>query len=248
MPRFALLISYDGGPFSGWQTQPGGGGVQDAVESALSQLGEKARITGAGRTDAGVHARGQVAHFDARREWEPRRLVFAVNAHLPESVSVMKAYVVKDGFDARKSAISREYRYFAWNADTCYPHIRPYVYWLHGTHYDWTAAAGAARLMEGRHDFGAFCRTADRPDNTVRTVKRARITRRGSLVTFKITADAYLTNMVRITAGNLLSVAEGKRDADWFASLLHGGNRSESSRTLPASGLFLWRVSYPPSF
>jgi tRNA pseudouridine38-40 synthase len=241
----ALLISYDGAPFSGWQSQPGGGGVQDAIESALSAIGETTRITGAGRTDAGVHARGQVAHFDARREWEPRRLILAINAHLPSSVSVMKACVVKDDFDARRSALLREYRYFIWNASTCYPHIKPYVYWLHGTHYDWNAAAAAAPLMEGRHDFGAFCRAADRPDNAARTVTRARITRRGSLVTFKITADAYLTNMVRIAAGNLLSVAERKRDANWFKSLLCGGERSESSRTLPASGLFLWRVNYP---
>jgi tRNA pseudouridine38-40 synthase len=246
MPRIALLISYDGGPFSGWQSQPGDRGVQDAVESALSKIGEHARITGAGRTDAGVHARGQVAHFDARREWEPRRLALAVNAHLPESVSVMKARAVKDGFDARRSALSREYRYFIWNAGTCYPHIKPYVYWLHGTHYDWNAASEAASLMEGRHDFGAFCRAADKPDNTLRTVKRARVTRRGSLVTFKITADAYLANMVRIAAGNLLSVAEGKRSADWFELLLRGGDRRESARTLPASGLFLWRVAYPP--
>ncbi|MDR1581084.1 MAG: tRNA pseudouridine(38-40) synthase TruA, partial [Synergistaceae bacterium] len=233
MSRMALLISYDGGPFSGWQSQPGGIGVQDAVESALSKIGETSRITGAGRTDAGVHARGQAAHFDASREWEPRRLVLAINAHLPKSVSVMKAYAVKDGFDARRSALSREYRYFIWNASTCCPHIKPYVYWLHGTHYDWDAAAAAASLMEGRHDFGAFCRAADRPDNTVRTVKRALIRRRGSLVTFKITADAYLTNMVRIAAGNLLSIAEHKRDADWLESLLNGGERSESSRTLP---------------
>jgi tRNA pseudouridine38-40 synthase len=102
--------------------------------------------------------------------------------------------------------------------------------------------------MEGRHDYVAFGRTADRPHNTERTVKRARITRRGSLVTFKITADAYLANLVRIAAGNLLSVAEHKRDADWFESLLRGGERSESGRTLPASGLFLWHVTYPPSF
>jgi tRNA pseudouridine38-40 synthase len=243
----ALLISYDGASFSGWQSQPGEGGVQDAVELALSKIGEKTRITGAGRTDAGVHARGQVAHFDASGNWEPRRLVFAINAHLPASVSVMKARVAP-GFDARRSALSREYRYFIWNSGTCYPHIKPYVYWLRGTRYDWKAAAETASLMEGRHDFGAFCRTADRPDNTVRTVKRARMTRRGDLITFKITADAYLANMVRIAAGNLLSVAEHKRDAGWFGSLLSGGERRESDRTLPASGLFLWRVTYPPSF
>jgi tRNA pseudouridine38-40 synthase len=244
----ALLISYNGAAFSGWQSQPGDAGVQDAVEAALSKIGEKVRITGAGRTDAGVHARGQVAHFDALREWEPRRLVLAINAHLPESVSVMKARAVSDGVDARRSALSREYRYFIWNASTCYPHIRPYVYWLLGTHSEWSAAAGAVSLMEGRHDFGAFCRAADRPDNTVRNVKRARIVRRGNLVTFKITAESYLANMVRIAAGILLSVAEHKRDADWFESILNGGDRSKSARTLPASGLFLWRVAYGPSF
>jgi tRNA pseudouridine38-40 synthase len=101
--------------------------------------------------------------------------------------------------------------------------------------------------MEGTHNFGAFCRAADRPENTLRTVKRSRLTKRGNLVTFKIIAESYLTNMVRIAAGNLLSVAEGKRDADWFESLLNGGTRNKSARTLPALGLFLWRVTYPPS-
>ena len=230
MPRIALEISYDGTDFLGWQSQPHGRGVQDAVEAALRSIGEPSGVVGAGRTDAGVHALRQVAHFDAVKSWEPRRLVLALNAHLPSGVSVMKANAVESGFHARRDAISREYRYFIWNFPTCYPHIKPYALWLTGSHYNWRAGSEAARFLAGEHDFGAFCRSVDRPENTIRRVKYARLFRRGKLVVFRIVADSYLTNMVRIAVGNLISVASGRRDEDWFRSLLDGAtDRRDSS-------------------
>lgn len=245
MARISLEISYDGANFLGWQSQPHGRGVQDAVEAALRKIGEPSRITGAGRTDAGVHARRQVAHFDAVRDWEPRRLALALNAHLPTDVSVMDANIAADDFHARRSALWREYRYFIYNAPTCYPHVKPYVFWLKGSHYDWRLASGAARVLIGEHDFGAFCRTVDRPEDTVRTVRHASLHNRGRLVVFRIIANSYLTNMVRITIGNLLSVASGRRDDNWLRSLLESGrDRKDSAYTVPPCGLFLWKVTY----
>ena len=245
MLRISLEISYDGTDFLGWQSQPHGRSVQDAVEAALRGIGEPSGVVGAGRTDAGVHALGQIAHFDAVKNWEPRRLVLALNAHLPSGVSVMSARTVENNFHARRDAISREYRYFIWNSPTCYPHIKPYALWLTGSHYNWGDCSDAARFLVGEHDFGAFCRSVDRPENTIRRVKYARLLKRGKLVVFRIVADSYLTNMVRIAVGNLLSVASGRRDGDWFRSLLNGElDRRNSSETAAACGLFLWRVTY----
>jgi tRNA pseudouridine38-40 synthase len=245
LARIALELSYDGGGFLGWQSQTHGRGVQDAVEAALSSVGEAARLTSAGRTDAGVHARGQVAHFDAVKAWEPRRLRLALNAHLPPFVSVIRAARTERSFHARHSAESREYRYFMWNYPTCYPHIKPYVLWLRGSHYDWSPASEAASLFVGEHDFRAFCRTGDSPENTVRNVGRARLIRRGRLVLFSIEADSYLTNMVRIAVGCLLEVASGRKDKSWLRGLLEGSaGRESASRTAGAQGLFLWKVKY----
>jgi tRNA pseudouridine38-40 synthase len=244
--RIALELSYDGGAFLGWQSQTHGRGVQDALEAALASAGETARVTGAGRTDAGVHARGQVAHFDAVKPWEPRRLKLAINAHLPPSVSVMRTALTEENFHARRNAVWREYRYFIWNAPVCYPHIKPYVLWLPGSHYDWSLASEAAPSFAGEHDFRAFCRTADRPVNTVRNVRYARLIRRGRLVLFRMAAGSYLTNMVRIAVGSLLEVAAGRKDKSWLRGLLEGASgRSAASRTVGPRGLFLWQVKYP---
>lgn len=245
MGHYAIEISYDGGAFNGWQAQPGGGSVQDAIESAIALLGEDARVTGAGRTDTGVHARAQVASLSLARNWEPRRLKLAINAGLPQSVSVTRTAAVSEGFNARRHALTREYRYFIWNSSTCYPHIRPYVLWLPGRQYDWGRASSAARLLVGDHDFRAFCRKGDCPEVALRTVKLAKLTKRGNLVIFRVVAESYLTNMIRIAVGNLLRVACGSRDESWLRGLLDGAfDRTASAGTASAAGLFLWRVEY----
>ncbi len=245
MKNYALEISYDGGAFKGWQSQIGGFGVQDALEAAFAELGERARVHGAGRTDVGVHARAQSATVLLSKEWEPRRLVLALNAKLPPAVSVMRAAVVPSDFHARYSAVSREYRYFIWNSSTCYPHIRPYVLWCPGGCYDWGRAASAAKLFMGEHDFRAYCRSVDCPNVTIRTVKRARLSRRGSLTLFTVEANSFLTNMIRIMVGNLLEIARGARDEAWLMSLFEpGSSRRMSAKTSSPSGLFFWRAHY----
>ena len=250
--NYALEVSYDGGRFAGWQSQPGGTGVQDALERAFSELGERGcrgmgpRVNGAGRTDAGVHARAQIASVVLSKEWSPRRLVLALNAKLPEPVAVMRAAAVPEGFHARRSAVLREYRYFIWNSSVCYPHMKPYVLWQPGMRFDWSKAASAAKAFIGTHDFRAFCRKADVPETALRTVTRSSLRVRGNLIVFRVEANAFLTNMVRIMAGNLMEVARGKFDEAKIASLLEGkAGRDESAATPSPSGLFMWKVRYP---
>jgi tRNA pseudouridine38-40 synthase len=252
--NYALEVSYDGGCFAGWQSQPGGTGVQDALERAFFELGERddrvtpggpRRVNGAGRTDLGVHARAQIASVSLSKPWVPRRLILALNAKLPGSVSVMRAAAAPPGFHARRSAVSREYRYFIWNASVCYPHMKPCVLWQPGTGYDWGRAAAAAKAFIGTHDFRAFCRKADVPDETNRTVIRSSLGVRGNLIVFRVEANAFLTNMVRIMAGNLMEVARGRFDEGKIAKLLSGeADRTESAATPSPSGLFLWKVNY----
>ena len=157
--RYAAEVSYDGGRFFGWQIQPDLPTVQQALEEAASALngGHTNNVAGAGRTDTGVHARAQICTFDMKREWEPRSLMLAMNAHLPPGVSVMRTARVADDFHARFSALKREYRYFIWNASSIYPHAKPYAAWLKHGGYDWAAAAAAAKFLEGEHDFRNFC-------------------------------------------------------------------------------------------
>jgi tRNA pseudouridine38-40 synthase len=255
--NYALEISYDGGHFAGWQSQPAGDGVQDALETALCELGESVghnghnknggrRVNGAGRTDAGVHARAQVASVVLSKAWAPRRLVLAINAKLPSSISVMQAAAVTPDFHARRSALTREYRYFIWNSSRCFPHIKPYVLWRPGNYYDWALATRAARMMEGSHDFRAFCRKGDCPDVPWRVVTRSRLIKKGRLIIFQVEANAFLTNMVRIMLSNLIEIARGRYDEAWLAELLKGrADRTASGGTPSPSGLFLWRVKYP---
>ena len=245
--RYAAEVSYDGGQFFGWQVQPNLPTVQQALEEAVSVLnGTRTSVAGAGRTDAGVHARAQVCTFDMKREWDARSLTLAMNAHLPHGVSVMRAASVADDFHARFSAVSREYRYFIWNASTIYPHIKGHVAWLKGGGYDWAAAAAAAKQLLGEHDFRNFCRLEGSERSTVRRITRVRLICRGKLIIFQIRGDGFLHNMVRIILGNLELAALGKIRPDEITQLLdpQKSARADGGRTFPACGLWFWKASY----
>lgn len=245
MPNYAVELAYNGTSFAGWQSQKNGVCVQDVVESALDSLERGAhQVIGAGRTDSGVHARGQVANFHTVREWEPRRLLLALDAKLPDSVSAMRMAHVPDGFHARYDARLREYVYAIWNGAVCYPHIKPYVHWLPGE-FDWKLAAEACRAFEGRHDFRAFARKSPPPAVPVRLVSRVRLIRRGRLILFRVRANGFLTHMVRIMAGTLCEVARGGRPTRWIEELLSDERQNLfAGKKSPASGLHLWRVGY----
>ena len=246
MTRYAAEVSYDGSKFSGWQVQPNQPTVQQAIESSLSLLnGRHTPAAGAGRTDAGVHARAQVCSFDMEKEWEPRRLLLAVNANLPEGVSFIRAACVPQDFHARFSAVQREYRYFIWNSSAIYPYIKGRVCWLKAGGYDWQAASAAAKLILGTHDFRNFCHIEGSEHSTVRTISKIKLHRRGPLVTLKICGDGFLHNMVRIIMGNLEAAALGKLgEADIRALLSGEKSRGDGGRTLSPEGLYLWKITY----
>ncbi len=247
MFRYSCEISYDGGKFFGWQTQPGVMTVQEELEKALTLLnGATVKVTGAGRTDAGVHARGQVCSFLMNREWRPRKLVLALNANLPEGASVVSVSPRAMEFDARRDALWREYAFFVWRGPFCYPHIRPYVWWKKKDNWDHDMLRRACMLLTGTHDFTAFCRASELPDNPIRWMHFVRMFKRGHLTVFRIRGDAFMTNMVRIMVGNLDAVGSGAKSLSWLSALLDGAPRTESAVTVPPNGLFFWRVGYPP--
>ena len=249
MPRYAAEVSYEGSKFYGWQVQDGFASVQQAFEESLTLLndGVHVDVTGAGRTDSGVHARGQVCSFDLADDWQPRKLLLAINAHLPEGTSAMRVCRARPDFHARYDAVSREYMYFIWNSSSIYPQLLPNVCWLKGSGYDWSRAAEACRWLEGEHDFGAFCRAAERPEDAVRTMYRVRLVRRGHLLKLHVVGSGFLTNMVRIMVGCLELVARGRKEPRWIGELFDpGAVRLGRARTFPPQGLFLWRINYDP--
>lgn len=221
--------------------------VQETLEKALTRLNRgRVNVTGAGRTDTGVHARGQVCSFDMDKEWDARRLKLALNANVPDkSISAIKLSAVGDDFHARYDAVSREYKYFIWNANAIYPHLLPVTCWLKSGGLDWSRAAEACRYIRGEHDFKNFCRVCDVPENTVRVMNKVSLHRRGSLIVFTINGSGFLTNMVRIILGNLEKIAVGEREPEWIAELLSDRcSRVDGGRTFPPGGLFLWKIYY----
>ena len=186
--KYAARIAYRGGAYSGWQRQKEGLGVQEVLEEALSRLASgPVRVIGAGRTDKGVHAVGQVASFRMDRDWAPDRLQLAANFHLPEDVRVMGVYPVSERFDARRSALWREYRYFIWHGWVCPPHLNGLVWWRK---VPWAIdrARAACRLLEGEHDFRAFCKTGECPERSVRRLDRVRLQRWGPMTVLTVRA------------------------------------------------------------
>jgi len=242
--KMAAVVSYQGLPFCGWQIQNNGPTIQGEVEQALYRItGEATRIIGAGRTDSGVHARGQVCSFELSQEWIPSRLVSALNAHLPESVRVHRAYPVTNGFDARRSALWREYIYFIWTGNSCFPHIKSMVWDTYGS-WEPKVVGECCRIFQGIHDFSAFCKSKEVPPSGIREIISMKYRKRGNLSYFRIRGNAFLNNMVRIMVGSIHMVVTGKRDPAWLSYLLSGASRTESGQTAPARGLFLWKVGY----
>ncbi|HPJ47393.1 MAG: tRNA pseudouridine(38-40) synthase TruA [Thermovirgaceae bacterium] len=247
--RYAAKIAYDGSRFSGWQRQPGvtRETVQEYVEEALELLNKsRTPVVAAGRTDRGVHALGQVISFDVAAPWDPGKLRNALDANLPPSISVIRTAPVTEVFSARRSASWREYLYFVWKDHGCPPQFAPWV-WKNTAPWDREAMRSLCSLLRGEHDFGAFCRKADRPPGARRTILSAAVSGKGPLLRFRIRGDSFLTNMIRIILGSMDLVASGKRDLTWFEGLLHGGDRCQAGPTAPASGLFLASVGYSPS-
>ena len=242
--KFRLLLEYDGTDYCGWQVQPNGRSVQATLESALhTVLGHPARVSSAGRTDAGVHAAGQVACFSTPRDVNIDRLLRALNALTPRDLSVTRLDVVSDDFDPRRDAGSRTYRYRIWNRRVPSPFWRPYA-WHIARPLDDTAMADAAKLLVGEHDFSAFRAAGCDADHPVRRVLRSEVHRSGDLVRYEIEATAFLRHMVRNIVGTLVDVGNGVRAAADITTLLERRDRTAAGMTAPAHGLCLLQVSY----
>ena len=243
--NYAVKVSYIGKNYSGWQIQPDAPSIQEAIESALAKIaGTPTRITGAGRTDRGVNAWGQVASFSMKKDIQPEKLRLAVNFYLPDDIRIMKAWYVNEGFSARYSALSREYKYFVYHGHVCPPFLNNFVWHRKAKMWYMSLARECCGMIQGYHNFRAFCRAGECPEDSFRTIDALRIRTRGNLSIISVKAKSFLTNMVRIIVGNIDMVASGKKSPAWLEELLAGSERAESAMTVPACGLWFWRVNY----
>jgi len=244
--RIALGIEYDGSGFCGWQTQPSGCGVQDALDAALSQIAAAPVASQcAGRTDAGVHALQQVAHFDTPAQRPLSAWVRGVNTLLPRSIAVRWAREMAPAFHARFSACGRAYAYLLRNRAQ-----RPGLHHAHlGWHHrplDVERMREAARALLGTHDFSAFRAAECQARSPVKELRRAGIERHDDLIVFEFAADAFLHHMVRNMVGCLVQVGNGSRPPEWLREVLEGRDRERAAPTFPAAGLYLTAVEYDP--
>lgn len=242
--RIALGLEYDGSLFCGWQTQPRGCAVQDALENALALIhGDPVKTTTAGRTDAGVHAIGQVVHFDALQHRPVSAWVRGVNAHLPDGVSVLWAQSVAAGFDARRSALQRTYRYLLLNRPVRSALLAGKVGWVHGV-LDLAAMAEGANYLLGTHDFSAFRAAECQAKSPVRDLRSVDVRQHGEFVVFEFRANAFLHHQVRNMVGALVWVGLKRRPPAWVGDLLASLDRTQGAATFAADGLYLVKVDY----
>jgi tRNA pseudouridine38-40 synthase len=245
MPRYRILIEYDGTPFAGWQFQADAMTVQGEIEIAIEKLtGERVAIQGAGRTDAGVHALGQVAHFDLTRPVETDTIRDGLNAHLrPHPIAVLSAEDVQGEFNARMSAKRRHYLYRIVNrrADLALERLRA---WRVPRRLDARAMHEAAQRLVGHHDFTTFRSTECQAKSPMRTLDRLDVARDGDVLTVEVSARSFLHNQVRSMVGSLALVGDAKWTADDLAAALAARDRTACAPVAPAEGLYLVRVDY----
>ncbi len=242
--RVALGLEYNGGAYCGWQTQPAGCSVQDHLERALATIhGAPVQTITAGRTDAGVHALAQVAHFETIHERPDHAWVMGANSHLPSGIAVLWARNVPETFHARFSALERRYRYVLFNGPVRPALLSGKVGWVHGR-LDLAAMAEASGHLLGEHDFSAFRAAECQAKSPVRELRSARVTPLGDYVILDFQANAFLHHQVRNMVGALVWVGLGRRPADWVADVLSSRDRSRAAATFAAEGLYLAGVQY----
>jgi tRNA pseudouridine38-40 synthase len=244
--RWKATCAYDGTAFAGWQSQPNRNGVQDHIERRLTEVFKRpVRIHGSGRTDAGVHARGQVFHFDVNWRHDPNKLRLALKVGLPPGIQIKTVRATTPDFHARFSARGKRYQYHLYEGDAD-PFTRPFVWVLERPRrLDVTAMQAAAERLRGRHDFRAFA--ADNGaelEDPVRDLRKLQISRRGRSLRLDFEADGFLYKMVRSLTGALVGVGEGRLAADEIGRILRSGKRTQVVETAPPQGLFLDRVFY----
>lgn len=242
--KIALKISYDGTDYAGWQVQKNAPTVQEKLNEAVFALtGERVSVTGSGRTDAGVHAAGQVAHFVTESALPPEKYAPALNVFLPPDIRVLSSRAVPDSFHAVRSAKRKTYVYSFYRAETELPLKERYAVRIYGE-TDLENMRNCAAVFVGKHDFTCFLASGSDVKDAVRTIFSLEITERGDDLSLSVTGDGFLYNMVRILAGTLLEAAKGKRTPADCAALLAGKDRSPAGKTMPAKGLCLVSVEY----
>lgn len=245
MRNVRFLISYDGSKYFGWQRQDGFASVQEAIEEAiLAVTARHATVQGAGRTDTGVHALGQVAHAHLSTRLDDERLLFALNAHLPESVVLRRLETCREDFHARFQAVSKRYLYRTETSRFPSPFGHGRAHWMPQP-LDLGAMRTAAEALIGRHDFRAFSSTGSPRASTVREVQRIHFLPRRDRLAFVVQANGFLYNMVRAIAGTLLDVGRGRLPSDVVRRALETGERKIAGPTAPPGGLYLLSVQYP---
>lgn len=243
--RWAACIEYDGTAYSGWQSQPHAPSVQDSLEAALSRVAdEPIRTVCSGRTDSGVHAQGQIVHFDTDADRRERSWLLGSNRWLADDIAPQWFVRVPETFHARFNAVARDYRYCILDRDAPSALWRSRVWHVH-RRLDYEAMRDAARALLGQHDFNAFRAAGCQAKTPVRNVHRLEVRRLGDWVRIDVRANAFLHHMVRNIAGTLAVVGRGEADPGWVAELLARGDRRQAGMTAPAQGLSLRRVHYP---
>jgi tRNA pseudouridine38-40 synthase len=245
MPRYRITVEYDGTTFAGWQCQLELPTIQGALQDAIQKFtGEAVSVRGAGRTDSGVHAKGQVAHFDLARTWEPFRIREAINFHLkPALAAVLECEDVPPEFDARFSATRRHYLYRILTRRAPPVLERNRVWWLTAP-LDADVMARAAAILTGHHDFTTFRSAQCQAKSPHKTVDRFQVSRVGDEIHFEVSARSFLHNQVRSMAGSLKLVGEGKWTERDLAEALAAADRTACGPVAPASGLYLMNVEY----
>jgi tRNA pseudouridine38-40 synthase len=245
MQRYKCVISYDGSSFSGYQVQPGKRTVQSELEAVLAKMhkGEPVKVSGSGRTDAGVHAKGQVIHFDSPLPIPEQKWVIALNSMLPEDIAVRSVEKVSENFHARFDAEGKEYRYVIFLSKIRDPFQRKFAY-QYPYPLDMEAMKEASRYLLGTHDFTSFCSAKTEVADKVRTIEKIDFTIEGQLLTIRFSGNGFLYNMVRILVGTLLEAGAGERSPKDIPDIIAKKDRSSAGKTAPAHGLYLWEVFY----
>ncbi len=250
--KIALLIQYDGSKFNGWQVQNKGRTVQGEIENAIEILSkERIRVTASGRTDAGVHAFGQVAHFDIpniEKSEALRSLCVSLNGIIKTDISIKNAYLVPPDFHARYSAIQREYLYFIYNHPQKSPFIENRALWVRDR-LDIDYFRETAQYLTGENDFVSFCKKISSDGNTIRKIDAIEITREHEKILFRIKGNAFLHNMIRIIIGTIIDMYKDNKTPDYIKEILEKRDRDYSGKTAPPYGLYLNKITYnPPLF
>ena len=246
--RLALGVEYDGSAFCGWQYQHHSPSVQAAVEAALGKVANKpVRVHCAGRTDTGVHATGQIIHFDTDVVRSERAWVYGANANLPKEVVILWAQPVDESFHARFSALKRRYRYVIFNRDVRPTFLAYRTSWCYRP-LDENRMQAAAQYLIGEHNFNSYRAVACQAKSPIRTVSKLEVTRQGQMVYLDIEANAFLHHMVRNIAGVLMEVGRGEQPPEWAREILEHQDRTKGGITAPPYGLYLTEVDYPDEY